>query len=70
MFKTGNVLGKQLCEVFGLDASQINEMSLSIKAGEIDKLHVVLLPTDEQSKQVCELARHYELHERQSQDLT
>lgn len=57
--------GKDVCEVFGLDAVAVRELTIHIKVAEIVSITAVIMPNKNQLDEMVALLRVYELRLKQ-----
>ena len=57
---SGIDLGTQLCEALGLNASHITKLSIHAEYGDVARVRVELIPTDEQGNRIAGILENEE----------
>lgn len=50
---TGSDLGNDLCKALGFDPSNVTKLSIHAEYGDLARVNVELIPTDEQGKRIA-----------------
>lgn len=50
---TGSDLGTDLCKALGFDPSNVTKLSIHAEYGDLARVNVELIPTDEQGKRIA-----------------